>query len=821
MVKVMGCQMTEQEIKKVIAEAVDGFSTWKKMADKENIRTCRAIWDEFNVDQSDSLNIEELNAIIVKLDSLGATAQPFSKGDIANGEGLDFDEFSAWFLMQEGLPDEFARPDLSSVAGGVARGQTRGLAGQAAAMAMAPLKKAKSASLNAASQPKKLLDESQKMAVMAKGKAKEALKLQDEDPEAAKRAAALLMGERGSLMFAEFVFMVRAGSLKKYLPANWQERILDYVKLRESFDTSDVEGNDQLELEELEMVVISMNAKAQTTAEDVGKVWAVLNPEGKDWINFSEYVVGMLKVKEIPELHGIVPMEKPNRFELLSLLIDSPINEGQEKLIFDKLTGLEKAGIRMLEAMRKPMDRDAIKKTLDQACSGQLHYLTDEQRHNVTVTHWWCVAQALFIGSFFTLWPGMLENLLISTYETDGVLDAYWTCPQFVGDPSAAPWDGSTLAASFTDGETCTAEILEARELCSYAGPSGNQLLPATPGAWGVRLEQQCPPGTCTSIPSMNVSEFMHFHEGNKAMGGNWTDGDGPCYFTGIPPRQVCYDSCTALGSTWARDPDVVKVWWAINTTGILIGICFELSLLMYTAVRSAVRVSWSLDLRLTPLNADRAFVANMLVRAAFEMGDPDGAVMGVESSKETKQQERSKFRDFLAVVFIKGKVVLTGTLFKQLTMRVVAYDTATWMKPYSGTMLATSMWDAMMCHTIMKNAEFRAFGVTTSVEVFNEIIDTFIPSYEDDPKSLPNHVKVQILRAIGVAIVKHGSMFPTMELLLRHAVNYLDMRKSKAVTHSGIIDSVLCFALLPSLLDRLLTSTYYFPIASQSDVAV
>jgi hypothetical protein len=32
--------------------------------------------------------------------------------------------------------------------------------------------------------------------------------------------------------------------------------------------------------------------------------------------------------------------------------------------------------------------------------------------------------------------------------------------------------------------------------------------------------------------------------------------------------------------------------------------------------------------------------------------------------------------------------------------------------------------------------------------------------------------------------------MFPTMELLLRHAVNYLNMKKSKAVTHSGIIDS-------------------------------
>ena len=51
--------------------------------------------------------------------------------------------------------------------------------------------------------------------------------------------------------------------------------------------------------------------------------------------------------------------------------------------------------------------------------------------------------------------------------------------------------------------------------------------------------------------------------------------------------------------------------------------------------------------------------------------------------------------------------------------------------------MLATAMWDTMMCHVIMKNAEIRAFGVTTSVEVFNEILDTYCPLYEADPSTL------------------------------------------------------------------------------------
>jgi Ca2+-binding EF-hand superfamily protein len=595
-------------------------TAWKKMADKETVKRCRALWDEYNVDGSELLDRDELNAIIKRLEELGATAQPFSKTDIEKDGGLSFEEFSAWFLEQEGLPAEFSKPDYTAV-GGIARGQKYGLAGSivqtTSKLVLAPLKKASEASDVVVRQPKKLLDESLKMAVSAGQLAKSIATRQDHHEEASRRAAALLMGERGSLMFAEYVFLMRSGALKKYLPPDWQDRILDYVKLRESFDCADVEGNDQLELEELEMVVLSLNAKAQI--EDVGKVWEVLNPEGKDWIDFAEYVAGMLKLRDLPELRGIVPIDIPNRFELLSLLIDSPISQDKEKLIFDKLTWLEKAGVRMLEGMRKPMDRAVVQKTMQQACAGKLHYLTDEQRKKVTVTHWWCVAQALFIGAFFTLWPGMLENYLVATYETDGVFDAYWTCPKRVGDPSAAPWDGSTLPAYYTSGETCTPEILEAGERCSYAGPNGNQLLPATPGEWGVRLEAQCPPGTCTSIPLMNISEFVGLYDGNKAMGGNWTDGDGPCYFAGIPPQKVCYDDCKPLGQTWSHSPDSIKIFWAVNTTGIIIGICFELSLLMYTAVRSAVRVSSSLELRLTPLNADRAFVANMLVRCVIE----------------------------------------------------------------------------------------------------------------------------------------------------------------------------------------------------------
>ena len=55
------------------------------------------------------------------------------------------------------------------------------------------------------------------------------------DPEAAAKAA---MENQDQLIFAEFVFMMRAGLLRRFLHADWQERAEDMRKLREVGVTS-------------------------------------------------------------------------------------------------------------------------------------------------------------------------------------------------------------------------------------------------------------------------------------------------------------------------------------------------------------------------------------------------------------------------------------------------------------------------------------------------------------------------------------------------------------------------------------------------------
>ena len=94
---------------------------------------------------------------------------------------------------------------------------------------------------------------------LTKRKAKKAQKKQALDREALNRP--------GELCFPEFVFMLNNEMLALYLSgANWRQSIDALIKLRELFDSSDVDGDNNLEFEELEFVVLSTNPDASIAA---------------------------------------------------------------------------------------------------------------------------------------------------------------------------------------------------------------------------------------------------------------------------------------------------------------------------------------------------------------------------------------------------------------------------------------------------------------------------------------------------------------------------------------------------------------------------
>lgn len=293
-----------------------------------------------------------------------------------------------------------------------------------------------------------------------------------------------------------------------------------------------------------------------------------------------------------------------------------------------------------------------------------------------------------------------------------------------------------------------------------------------------------CSDPECQSLPS--EWESLQNRTGNcepDAPGDDWGCFEPQLYQQDKPASAYC----SSLPRTYEHDQDTFMLFWTLNIFGLLIGIAGEISLLILTTMRSAVKVSSAIDLRLVPLNADRANVAGMIIRSVFELPDPDVDLQG-EEGPEGESASRSKFLDLLAVAVVKGKAMITSFLIKRVINMVTPYQTATWIKPYAGTMVATTLWDTLICHSIMRRVGIRAIGVTTAVEVFNEIFDLYCPEYEANPSTVSDIARVQILRAIAVSVVSSGEMFPTIELLLRHAINYFDMKKSAAVRDHGVI---------------------------------
>ena len=87
------------------------------------------------------------------------------------------------------------------------------------------------------------------------------------------------------------------------------------------------------------------------------------------------------------------------------------------------------------------------------------------------------------------LWTDMLcdsffESYLGLTFETDGAVDAYWTCPGTDHDPWGSP--------------------------SVFVAPYDNLSLPS------------CPWGTCTSLPA-DISTYVA-QGGHTASGGNWSN---------------------------------------------------------------------------------------------------------------------------------------------------------------------------------------------------------------------------------------------------------------------------------------------------------
>ena len=431
-------------------------------------------------------------------------------------------------------------------------------------------------------------------------------------------------------------------------------------------DTADVNGDDSLEFDELEMVIIAMDSSHDLAHDDLLYLWEVMTREEPgvekrgDSLNFVQYLHGLANATKDERTKNMLKLDARNKFELLSLLIDTPVSKAEEAMLLDGLTGLEKMGIAMLKKDRRELDKVKAREVLNKAGAGTLRALSPDQVQKMRSLKTQMTWLSGLIGLVCTIVPCWVENILCAEFGVDGVKNTYFNCDQLTR------LDVQDINGTLEYSMNVTGSVdLE------------NDLL----------------------LISCKITQNLGYWEGNTYFGTDY-----PTTYVDGPPSQC------VPGSSWDPEASVADrclscecmacsciphddgklvldmshpliVWWVILGIAIAVNVVFEIGALMYFAVRYCVRVSWALDQRLVPLNADRAFVADSLVRAAFELGNPVSPVMGVDPGAEPK----SKFKILLLVVAYKAKVVLTGAVIKALLGKVTPVHVSTWAKPWAG----------------------------------------------------------------------------------------------------------------------------------------
>ena len=119
--------------------------------------------------------------------------------------------------------------------------------------------------------------------------------------------------------YAEFIYLMTSHLVDEVLPGgDWRSGAYQMRLLRNAYDTADVDGDNQLEFEELEMVVMSLHPGHDMTHEDLEYLWSLINPTDRPFVEFFEFVTGMVKLRTDERLDGKINLTEPNKWELVS-----------------------------------------------------------------------------------------------------------------------------------------------------------------------------------------------------------------------------------------------------------------------------------------------------------------------------------------------------------------------------------------------------------------------------------------------------------------------------------------------------------------------
>jgi Ca2+-binding EF-hand superfamily protein len=500
-------------------------------------------------------------------------------------------------------------------------------------------------------------------------------------------------GAEETLDYAMFVHLLTSGRASQFMgdsQDDWQDHAHQLRLLKHAWNTADLDGDGELTLQEMREVGATL--LGHMTSAEFSAFWDLLKPSPEaECLTYLDFLNGMAKAELHPIFAGKLEFLKPN--QLMTVLVDVPVMQKEEKMMLKSLSFAERLGVSVLKrkAMRSASHDADEAAVLARVTQGTVHLLTDAQRRKVRANHRSMILYGCLFGFVSSVCTALSENLATYHLNTNG-----------------------------------------------FQNPD-----------------------------------------------------------TGEPSSE-----------------EEVKQFAAIVLCALLVCSIVEICLLYLYALRHAMQTALAAGLKLTPLNRDRTNIAKFLVQAALEMAHHNDPVHGVDPLKDSGEQGRCLVVFFL--VLYKAKIALTSFVLKIALKRLVSRDAAKYAVPYMAVP-ATMLWNSLIAHGVMKQAKLRSVGISAAVELFDSILNSRPPTTANaaaetaqagrsdhsggggktspsSPRSIEKSglsplLKIQLLRAIGVVIVKRQRLYPTQEVLLKHAVHTLHM--SNEVDHtSGYVDS-------------------------------
>ena len=108
-------------------------------------------------------------------------------------------------------------------------------------------------------------------------------------------------------------------------------------------------------------------------------------------LNFNEFLQGMAVAQQHESTKQWINVLEPNRWELLSLIIDTPVSLEEEERIYESMSVVERIGVDLLRRKRQEMDMDRVRFVLEKAAGGSLSKLDQEQRDKMKRLHFGAV----------------------------------------------------------------------------------------------------------------------------------------------------------------------------------------------------------------------------------------------------------------------------------------------------------------------------------------------------------------------------------------------------------------------------------------------